>query len=294
MREQHGIRTIAELDDNYVSNPKLNLALRTQGAGDEGKLMHLKSVCSMSAIVFSTHWLRDYYWRVIRDTFGATPHLQLYVCRNHVPSSVWPKRVERTGPVRVGWMGSPSHVWDINLAWGAFMHARNLGAETHIIGYNPVSDPLGQGFTFEIDGEELNNRSERSSFNIDQWFKVGFKHTPWVTPEKYQRLALPLDIGLCPLITNDHTLGKSDVKAIEYTISGAAVIAQNNAVYNRDWVHGETALLVGSPQEMLEATELLIRNHRLREQLVANAQQYVRECRSDKQLKEEWLVALRG
>lgn len=293
MRVQ-GIRTVAELDDNYLSNPRLNLAMRTARYDQEMQLDHLKAQASMNAIVFSTVWLRDFYARKIRQAFGKVPGLELHVCGNHAPAAMWPGRDPYDGPPRVGWMGSPSHVWDVDLAWPALMHARNLGAVTHLIGYNPVDDPLGKGTSLIVDGEELEHRSERSLWKINQWRKVGFKHTPWVDPADYRRQGLPLDIGLCPLLTNDHTLGKSDVKAVEYTISGAAVVAQNNPVYNRTWVHGETALLVGGPQEMLEAVELLIRKPKLRERLVENARQYVREQRGDKQLKEEWSVAIAG
>jgi glycosyltransferase involved in cell wall biosynthesis len=87
-------------------------------------------------------------------------------------------------------------------------------------------------------------------------------------------------------------LGKSDVKAVEYAISGAAVVAQNNEVYNRTWVHGETALLVGSPQEMLQAVDLLVRDENLRLRLIENARQYVREERGLKQLQDEWGAAV--
>ena len=101
------------------------------------------------------------------------------------------------------------------------------------------------------DGNPIVTVSERSQHKYDQWKKVGFNHVPWVDPGIYERIQIPLDIGLCPLLTNVQTLGKSDVKFLEYTINGAATIAQNNAVYNRTIIHGETGLLVGSPSEMI-------------------------------------------
>jgi hypothetical protein len=54
----------------------------------------------------------------------------------------------------------------------------------------------------------------------------------------------------------------------------------------------ETCLLAGSAQEFLECTELLIRDENLRQKLVKNAQQYVREERGLKQLKDEWMAAV--
>ncbi len=298
MRAQHGWRTLAEVDDNYLTKTKLSLYLRESNWDSNDQFDHLNALCSMDGVVFSTDLLRDRYVLDMRrhvkeagKKYGRKyKGPELHVCRNHVPERHWPERVETDGPVRVGWMGSSSHVWDVNLAWAAMLYAKQNGAETWMIGYNPVTDPIASVPT--LNGKPM--LSAKSQFNINQWFKVGFRHVPWREPEQYERLPLPLDIGLCPITTDEMTLGKSDVKAIEYTISGAAVIAMNNPVYNRDWINGETALLVGSPAEMLDATKVLMRDTKLRETLVANAQQYVRENRSDQQLRDEWTAAVSG
>lgn len=274
MREQLGVWTVAETDDNYLADSKFNVYMRGNRFGQRERLQHMKAMASMNAMVFSTAALRDFYWKHLTSEFGRRLP-QPFVCRNHVLADDWPDRVERDGPVRVGWMGSPSHVADVNLAWPALMHARNLGCETWMIGYDPA-DP------------ECAVTSDRAKFNVEQWGKVGYRHQPWERIESTRRMALPLDIGLCPLLTNEFTLGKSDVKAVEYTIAGAAVVAWNMPVYNRDWIHGETCLLVGSAAEAIDAVDRLARDESLRERLVANAQQYVREERGRKQLEQEW------
>jgi len=43
---------------------------------------------------------------------------------------------------------------------------------------------------------------------------------------------------------------------------------------------------------MIDAVALLMRDTKLRERLVANAQQYVRENRGETQLREEWEAAV--
>lgn len=298
MQEEHGTRIVAEVDDNYIGNPRNSIWGRQTGWDDDESDLHMKGMCSMDAIVFSTALLRDIYdldmrrrWKTwFRDVPPARRPKKpdLYVARNNVDERDWPERVERDGPIRVGWMGSPSHIWDVDLAWPALRYAGMNGAEVWMIGLNPVTDYD----TVQVDGVQV--RSRRSQEKIDAWKRVGFKHIPWRQPEKFERFALPLDIGLCPLVTNTTTLGKSDVKAIEYTISGAAVVAQNNAVYNRTWIHGETALLAGSPSEMIDAVALLMRDEKLRQRLVANAQQYVREERGLKQMQTEWMEAIKG
>jgi glycosyltransferase involved in cell wall biosynthesis len=275
----NGHLVISEVDDNYIANPKLNIYTRVNRFTPEMQFEHLTAMASHDRIVFSTEWLRDRYWQEMRKAFPGKRLPEPFVCTNNIDEADWPKPIPRDGPLRVAWMGSHSHVWDVDLAWPALMHAKhNLGCETWLIGYDPA----------EIHSEA----GERSKYKAAQWRKVGAKHIPWRKPADYHRSAIPADIGLCPLVRNDQTLGKSDVKFLEYTISGAAVIAQNNEVYNRTVVHGETGLLVGGPREMLEAVELLVRKPKLRERLVANAQQYVREQRGLKQLREEWGAAI--
>jgi hypothetical protein len=279
MRELHGIRTIAETDDNYISNPKFNIYMRSNGFDEKLRVDHMKAAASMDGVVFSTSWLRDYYYAEFKKQFRGIEMPESFVCRNHVLLEDWPERVESDGPVRVGWMGSPSHVADVNQAWAAMMHARNIGCDTFMIGYDPA-DP------------ECAMTSDRAFENVEAWERVGHTHIPWRRMDGESRIQIPLDIGLCPLLSNAFTFGKSDVKFLEYTIAGAACIAQNNLVYNRTVIHGETGLLVGGPQEMLEAVELLARDENLRQRLVTNAQQYVREERGEKQIRAEWTAAL--
>jgi glycosyltransferase involved in cell wall biosynthesis len=214
----------------------------------------------------------------------------MYVCRNNVDERDWPRLIERDGPIRVGWMGSPSHIWDVDIAWNALRWAKENGAETWMIGLDPIR--AMQDRTMKINNEYTFTKSAKKY--IAGWKRVGYKYVAWRQPEQYERLALPLDIGLCPLVTNAHTLGKSDCKFLEYTISGAATVAQNNLVYNRTIKHGETGLLAGSPHEFIDCVARLMKDEKLRLELVANAQQYVRENRGVKQMKQEWMAAIEG
>jgi hypothetical protein len=45
---------------------------------------------------------------------------------------------------------------------------------------------------------------------------------------------------------------------------------------------------------MLKAVQLLMKNENLRQRLVKNLQQYIREERGEKQLREEWTHAVTG
>ncbi len=292
MQEQ-GIRVLAETDDNYFANPERNLFLRQNRFGEKERTTHAKAMAMADGMVFSTAALRDTYVRELRSRLPKRMLPESFVCRNHVPSSDWPERVERDGPIRVGFMGSSSHVWDINLAYAAFHAAHAQGAETTMIGYSP-GDP-DPDLPDYVEGETDSWRSDASLGAKTAWGKVISKHIRWIEPDEYHRAALPLDIGLCPLKADSFTLGKSDVKAVEYTISGAAVVAQNNPVYNTaGWVDGVNCLMAGSAEEFAHATLRLMRDPKLRFELVTAAQQMVAEERNEHTLRNEWEAALAG
>jgi len=284
MAQQHGIRTVSESDDNYMSNVKFNIYMKSNGFGEDHRMKHLQAMASHDACIFSTAYLRDAYHKAFKEALDRR-HVptEMYVVENHVFEEDWPEPIpmREDGKIRVGWMGSPSHIWDVDLAWGALLAANLAGGHVVMIGYDP-SNP------------EHSITSKRSMGKVKQWRKVGFEHIGWQTMDWKSRLALPLDIGLAPLLVNDFTLAKSDIKAIEYTIAGAAVIASNMSVYNQHWVHGETALLAGSPSEMIDHTLLLMRDAKLRRTLVENAQQYVREERSLERNGWMWREAVTG
>lgn len=281
MKEYMGARTVAEVDDNYLSDTKFNIYMKSNGFGPKDRDAHLKAVASMDAAIFTTGWLRDTYRQAIRKQFRGLPHPDMFVCGNHLFLDDWPELDERDGRLRVGWMGSASHLWDVDNAWAALMFARQEGCETVMVGFNPAEP-------------EHAVETKKSLFKVRQWRKAVDRFVPWVKMDGTSRLSLPLDIGLSPLLYNDFTLGKSDVKNVEYAISGAAIVCQNHPVYNRHWRHEETCLMAGSSGEMLECVKRLIRDPKLRRELVENAQQYVREERNIESRAGEWREAVLG
>lgn len=296
MREQ-GIRTVAECDDNYFARHGQNLFLRQTRFGKQERHAHARALASMDANVFSTGWLRDRYWREYKHRFGVQGMPEMHVCHNAIPRDLWPNVAAYDGPVRVGFMGSPSHVWDVGLAYQAFAQAKLDGCRTVMVGYNPANPDPDMPDVVKVeqkDGSVVERewRSFESREAIRRWRLVVDDHIRWIDPAEYRRSALPVDIGLCPLRTDGFTLGKSDVKAIEYTISGAAVVCWRNDVYRPFWRDGETCLMAGSPREMAEQVHRLVRDPGLRKGLVENARGYVESERGDDCLRREWGAVL--
>lgn len=291
----NGVRTIAETDDNYFSDARHNIFLRRGQTTDKIRLDHAKAMVSMDANVFSTRWLRDRYHKEYRRLFGDVGLPEMHVCRNHIPREMWPEQVPNYGPLRVGFMGSPSHLWDVHRAYASFHAAKQLKCETVMIGFNPADPDPDTPDEIELDGETLQLRSEKSKTVRDKWQAVVDKHVRWIDPAEYHRVPLPLDIGIAPLRRNDNTLGKSDIKAIEYTVSGAAVVAESHPVFrSAGWVHEVNCLLASSQTEMARQTVRLIRDDALRRELVQNAREMVATERNEDVMKEEWDVAIRG
>ena len=272
----NGARIVAEVDDNYIAPRKLNLGMRTnydEGSEDD----HLRAISVFDAIIFSTDWLRDSYRKVLRKAKRGVP--DLHVCGNHVDPDDWPVVPLHGGPLRVGWMGSESHLWDIRLAYPALAWAAGAGFDVKIIGYDPRWRPG------EIRLHSL--RVDSDGFDYD--------HIPWIDPRQFDRsrAVYPLDVALAPLRRDSFTLGKSDVKILEYGMSGATVIASSGTVYN-SIRHLETGILAGSPEEFWMWTQRLCQDEKLRVELGDNLRQYIREERLVDQHTHDWEKAILG
>lgn len=279
--KSQGIRVSAEVDDNYISAASLNAFMKKAGYDQNSRDEHMRSVASADALILSTEYLRDAYWKGLKDEFGKQHLPELFVCRNHVdsrfvPEVLVPRRSD--GTLRIGYMGSDSHIWDIDLIYDALLWAYRAGHEVVFVGVDPRNSPAA-----------LNSKGRHD------WGALGYTHVPW--SNDYRGKALPLDIGFAPLLVNNHTLGKSDIKWLEYAMSGAACIAQNCLVYNRTASHGETALLAGSPSEYVDKLKVLTEGRDaegLRKSLVDNTWQYINAERLLENNAQEWKDAVFG
>jgi glycosyltransferase involved in cell wall biosynthesis len=266
-----GHRVICEVDDNYLSPKEQNIFMRQNNYSADKRNAHMRAFMSMDAVIFATEALRNMYTKAFKKELGHVP--ETFIARNHVDPDDWKDRTPiydtTSTRLRVGWAGSLQHVWDLRLAAPALHLAREMGAEIVLIGLDPsIHDKAWTRFLGE------------------------YTHIPLMQADKYHTHYLNLDIGLAPLVTNQHTMGKSDVKALEYAMSGAAIVAQNNPVYNTAWKHDETCLLAGSPDEMALAVRSLIRDKRKRIELAQAAKEYVLADRTIQGNIGEWGQAL--
>ena len=274
-----GARVVAETDDNYFAPRDQNLAMRLKYT-DRSPGLYRDALACFDALITTTTALRDQCWQALEKR--QRRQLEFHVVGNHLDPDDWPDPAPSGGRLRVGWMGSDSHFRDIKLAYPALKWAADMGHEVVLIGYDPRWHPQ-----CAVAGVAGLKRGET----------FGFPYTlvPWVDPQRFDRpkVAWPPDVALAPLELTTFNLGKSDVKTLEYGMSGAAVVASNLPVY-QSIRHGETGFLAGSREEMLHWTKLLCTNDRLRQESVAALQQYIRDERLIGQHAHEWEEAITG
>lgn len=254
-----GIRMVAEVDDNYLAPAKFNPFMRQHyraATYDEIK----RAYAPFDHIIVTTDWLRDSYRKQLKD-FGVKPLPAFHVCGNHIDPADWPDPEPYDGPVRIGWMGSDSHFRDVKLAYPAMKLAYDHGCHVVLIGYDPRWRP-GQ-----ITGR-----------NLERTAGFEYEYVGWTDPKDWKRSAFPIDIGLAPLERNVFTLGKSDIKVIDYAMSGAAVVA-SDTVYGKTIKHEQTGLIGSSQAEIAYQTMRLVRDPKMRHELAANLRQYILENR---------------
>lgn len=96
------------------------------------------------------------------------------------------------------------------------------------------------------------------------------------------RLIQNWDIGLCPIVDHPfNTVGKSDIKFLEYSMVNCATVAPDLEPYRSSVIHGGTGLLVkhDDPESWVRAITKLTKRKMLREQIAYNAHEWVRKNR---------------
>jgi glycosyltransferase involved in cell wall biosynthesis len=84
------------------------------------------------------------------------------------------------------------------------------------------------------------------------------------------------DVGICPLVPIPFNLMKASTKWVEYSSVGTAVVASRGTVYDDCCADG-CGLLADTPEEWLEALELLVTSDEARVEQVRRAQRKLHE-----------------
>ena len=91
-----------------------------------------------------------------------------------------------------------------------------------------------------------------------------------------RQLALDFDVAVAPLLGDDWSAAKSDLKFLESTALGLAVVASDSEPYRESIEDEVSGLLVGeAPEQWADALERLALDDGLRMKLVRNATSFL-------------------
>ena len=245
-----GFKVLVEVDDNYLISPPPMPRPRVKtgklwaeavgeefveeqqtpwkfkikdGTTEDHSLEAHRRLCGFAdGIIVTTEELAKAYRKV---------NPNVYVCRNSVDPDDWPEPVKPDdGVFRIGYAASHSHWWDANdvqraLGWAA----EQPSVEVVMLGLKPA-------------------------------WSFPYRHLEWTTDLAEYRASLGiLDLGLCPLREGPWADGKSDIKLLEYSLSGAASVVARRPPYD-EWTDTDMALTAETPKEFLKHVRWAVRN----------------------------------
>lgn len=111
---------------------------------------------------------------------------------------------------------------------------------------------------------------------------------PWRPVEQYG-LSMQVDIGCCPIANTKFNSGKSDIKFQEYTLAGAAVIA-DYPVYEQAIINSVTGYLCRSVDQWIAALMVLIESKIQRKHIQDNANYEIHNLRTLEATISDWVM----
>lgn len=237
-----GKRRVIDVDDNYLA-PDLQEIVgayhkKNGEMWGERQESHRRMCEEADYIICATPRLAEWYSEV---------NPNVIVCKNTVDPVDWPKRSAKKRRI-VGVVLSVNHLDHFHLVADALRAASGFkDVDVEVIGLDPDWD-----FPYT---------------------HIGF--TPGV--HSYRRVVSRWDIGLAPVIDNNVTSGKSDLKWLEFTMSGAALVASSVEAYKR--VPDDCLLRAEDRVDFTEHTLRLLRDESLRRRIVRSSSKHVNEYR---------------
>ena len=163
-----------------------------------------------------------------------------------------PLRPACTGPLTIGWGGSPGHFADWYQLAPRLQAWLDRRPDVHLAVMNA-----------EFARDFLNLPPER------------YRFVPFGSLQDYFRFLDSLDIGLAPLLPSDYNRCRSDVKYLEYASRGVAGIYADLEPYREAVVPGETGLLYRTEDELFAGLDRLVDDAPFRESLRSRAYEEV-------------------
>src|SRR3990167_3669423 len=215
--------------------------------------MHRRVTPLMDGLICATEYLADIY---------SDYNDNIWVCPNSIDPADWQhERPESDGIFRIVYYGSRSHIVDAPIITKALKWAsRQPNVEVWTIG-----------------------------FSKPDW---SFQHRtlPWSDMDKARANLFRFDLGVAPLKGNHWSRGKSDIKALEYSMAGALPLMSRETPFE-PWfdVWPELTLEDG---EWLDKIKYWVQNRDSVPEVVGWVKDWVLETRSIEKTIDNWRLAL--
>lgn len=263
--QEQGVRTLMEVDDNYTTphpappgTKKAWWATITEatqpGRSGYSNEMHRLIIPTLDGVIVSTEHLRRKYLEYTDN---------VYLCPNTVDPDDWSDLEEKPkGVLRIVYSGSQSHLRDAPQVTKALKWAsRQKGVEAWVQG-------VRNSWTFT-------------------------SRMAWTdTLSEYRKSLGSFHVGLAPLLKGEWANGKSDLKALEYTMAGVVPFVAREEPYRPWW---DTDMVVESGQEnWLAKVKWIVRNQDALPELLQQARDYVLGFRTTAANVWRWKEAING
>jgi glycosyltransferase involved in cell wall biosynthesis len=233
---------------------------------------YLEAVCrQVSCIIATTPKMAKWYGsRYGVDSYCIPNSIDSISPRWNIP---FKKRDARGGDIIIGFMGGVTHGPDLDIIQEPVMEILDKypHVKFKIVGYQPE---------WIFDAVE---KFGRKRIIMD----VSYKPL-----DIYPSTMYDIDVGLIPLARNDfNEIGKSDLKYLEYTMSGMACIASRVGQY-RETIRNNNNGLLASDDEWFARMSSLIEHPELIDKLTRNAVNDVIKNRSILRVAKDWYKVL--
>jgi hypothetical protein len=254
---QHkGIRVLMESDDNYftVAPSMKNTGWSKDDRRGHSLAGHASILKWVDGCIVTTEFLAKQYRRHCPN---------VYVCPNTLDPQDWPTIPKPDdGILRIGWFASNSHMADAKLVKRALEWAsRQPDVEVVTMGMNPI------------------------------WADFRHKHIEWQDLPGYREAMFELDIGVAPVVPTAWSNCRSDVKALEKSYAGAALVLSDVSPYSL-WTDEQNCLKAKDAGAFYKQIKRLVQNRDEVKALAKAGRDYVLAERVTERQAHKWREAI--
>lgn len=261
--KKFNFKIIYEIDDDLIHMDKSNPGYGYY-MGIKDDLEHI--ISNVDIVTVTTNNLKDQL-SYLNDNIKVIP--------NRLIDSWFEsdkKQFNSSNYIKIGYMGSIYHSWDLILIEKAIRNVITYFTEKNV---NIIFELIG-GTTEELDfAHQIEVPSENQEyFKFVEWFK---KTVDW-------------DIAIAPLEYSNINDSKSELKYLEYAVLGIPGIYSDVGPYSQNIVHEKNGLLVfeNSPEEWEKSIIQLIENTSLRNEIITESFKDVKSNYLIKYSVDDW------